>query len=154
MIYAQSADGRRIGAQRQVPGYCPGCREELTAKCGPIVVHHWAHRASDCDPWYEPESAWHLGWKKIVRPDAAEVVMGCHRADIVGNHGTVVELQASQIALHDARAREQFYRQMVWVIDARAFEEHLDFRDRGDYQSFRWKYPRKVWSRVTMGWQS
>lgn len=148
MLYALAPDGRHHRAQPGAVGLCPGCNETLIPKCGLINIHHWAHHAGDCDPWYEPETAWHLDWKRRVRPEACEVVMGEHRADIVGNDGMVIELQASPILLPEARAREQFYRRMVWVLDARVFAENLDFRDRGQYVSFRWKHPRKTWTRL------
>ena len=32
-------------------GFCPICGAEAIAKCGPRVMHHWAHlRKMDCDP--------------------------------------------------------------------------------------------------------
>ena len=48
-----------------------------------------------------------------------------HRADIVGNYGTVVELQHSQISPEVIAARESFYGRMVWLFDASVFVEGL-----------------------------
>jgi len=34
----------------------------------------------------------------------------------------------------------------VWIVNAEAFADHLDFRDRGDYYTFRWRWPRLSWA--------
>lgn len=100
-------------------GLCPCCGSLLIAKCGKIVTHHWAHESKDdCDTWSEPIGPWHLWWQELVRPEAVEVVRGSHRADIVGNDGSVVELQHSSISAEDIKAREAFYGEMVWLFDA------------------------------------
>lgn len=62
MLYALE-DGEHRTARPQRGGKCPGCSGDLIAKCGEINAWHWAHRANDCDPWHEPESEWHIGWK-------------------------------------------------------------------------------------------
>jgi len=100
-------------------GVCPCCGGLLIAKCGKLVTHHWAHESKvDCDTWSEPIGPWHLWWQGLVRPEAIEVVRGCHRADVVGNDGIVVELQHSSISPGDIEAREAFYGDMIWLFDA------------------------------------
>ncbi|WP_218834777.1 competence protein CoiA family protein [Burkholderia ubonensis] len=48
-------------------GVCPTCGVATIAKCGPRVMHHWAHASRrDCDPWWENETPWHREWKKSV----------------------------------------------------------------------------------------
>jgi hypothetical protein len=91
----------------------------LFAKCGQINAHHWAHETrDDCDTWSEPIGPWHVWWQNLVRAEFVEVTKGPHRADIVGNGGTVVELQHSSISAEDIAARETHYGDMVWLFDA------------------------------------
>jgi competence CoiA-like predicted nuclease len=103
---------------------CPDCDGVLIAKCGEIKIWHWAHRSGiQCDPWAEPETAWHLGWKLWLmehRHARIEVRMagGKHRADAVMLNGDVVELQHSPIDPATIREREEFYRHMVWLYNA------------------------------------
>jgi hypothetical protein len=84
----------------------------------PAPSHPAVRYRRDCDPWSEPISPWHVSWQDIVLPDFAEVVIGPHRADIVGNSDTVVELQHSSINSDQIREREDFYGNMVWLFDA------------------------------------
>ena len=99
---------------------CTGCEQEVVAKCGLIVCWHWAHRADDCDLWYEPMSAWHRAWQNRFPREQTEVVMRRdgehHRADIVLGHGGVLELQASAISVEDIARREKFYKHMAWLF--------------------------------------
>ena len=122
-------------------------RCDVIAKCGEIVKWHWAHKSRDCDPWSEPESEWHLNWKAMFPPSWQEVVIGPHRAD-VRTPLCVVEFQKSAISAEEIRKREQFYRQMVWVVDAAdwalmgcdSFEKALPVG------TARWLWPRKTWA--------
>jgi len=123
---------------------CPACNGEVLAKCGDINLWHWAHTAkTSCDSWSEPESAWHLLWKSIVPTTHCEVVIGCHRADIVNAYGVVIELQHSSLSPAEIREREDFYKNMVWVFDAGQFRDNITFyKDEGFY-TFKWKWQRK-----------
>jgi hypothetical protein len=97
---------------------CPSCDAELIAKCGHIVSWHWAHIAADCDPWSEPESEWHIGWKDRFEAAGAtvEVVMGEHRADVVTPDGGIVELQGGYLPAEDIVQREAFYGPtLTWI---------------------------------------
>jgi competence protein CoiA len=145
MLYADGASGKKVVASPGALGRCPGCGEELIPKCGSLISWHWAHQArEDCDPWWEPECAWHLEWKGLVDPQYCEVVMGEHRADICSSTGLVVELQHSALSPEDVLAREAFYRdRLIWMYDASAFVRNVQFRDRGNYYSFRWRWPRR-----------
>lgn len=105
---------------------CSGCGDDVIAKCGEIKIWHWAHVNKECDSWYEPESAWHIGWKSLAPPDNQEVVIGPHRADIRTSKGTVIELQHSPISPEEIREREQFYGDMIWIFDASAFSVRMD----------------------------
>lgn len=131
MRYARGPgpDMQLIEAERGRTGTCPGCGSALVAKCGPHIAHHWAHHARpDCDSWSEPESEWHLAWKRHAPPERTEVVMGAnreHRADVVLPNGYVLELQHSALSAEAIREREEFYTReaggMCWLWDARRF---------------------------------
>jgi hypothetical protein len=113
-----------IDGEKRLPfptgrGLCPCCGGLLVAKCGQIKTHHWAHdRKDDCDSWSEPIGPWHLWWQNLVGPKFVEVAKGIHRADVVGSHDVVIELQHSPISPEDITARESHYGNMVWLFDA------------------------------------
>jgi competence protein CoiA len=141
---------KRVAARHGLQAVCPGCRAPVIAKCGEIKAWHWSHLAtSDCDPWFEPECAWHLAWKRGTPADRVEVVMGPHRADMVCPDGTVIELQHSSLSPAQVRERETFYGRMIWMVDTRDFEKNLNLRDRGNYVSFRWLWPRQWMFSIT-----
>ena len=125
MLYALDTKNNKILATPKALAYCPQCLQQLIPKCGQIKVWHWAHKTNDCDSWHEPESEWHLSWKRLVDPQYTEVVMSCHRADIVGNEGVVIELQNSSISLDEIAERETFYGNMLWVCNAQPFVNRL-----------------------------
>lgn len=148
----------RGGSGRYLPlkngrAICPQCGATLIAKCGTIVVHHWAHESvADCDPWWESETKWHLDWKGHVPPERREVTMKGHRADVVRLDGTVVELQASSISLEEIHERETAYgKKMMWLFNGITIsDDHLLLRHKtsptgNKYISFRWKHPRKTY---------
>ncbi len=164
--------GVRIEPQPGLIGVCPGCLQPMLAKCGEINVWHWSHESlRDCDIWYESETAWHVGWKRIVKPEFCEVVMSPHRADIAVPKPLVkrmvIELQNSTISPEVIREREQFYRNMIWLFNAETFAKNIELRPKwkgkeieldgcgndwqtgkppeipADYFTFRWKHPRK-----------
>jgi hypothetical protein len=90
-------------------------------KCGELVRWHWAHEARrDCDPWSEPETDWHLGWKARFPRAWCEVVLGPHRADVQCVNGSVIEFQHSPISPAEIRERETFYgKDLIWMFDVR-----------------------------------
>lgn len=118
----------RVEASPNTKAVCPCCESPVVAKCGNIVVNHWSHKSlSDCDSWWEPEGKWHRYWKKMLAPPCAqEVVLGKHRADLVGKVG-VVELQHSPISVSDIIAREYHYGDgMIWLFDAQHLKHTLN----------------------------
>ena len=145
MMWAQAGSDRIEPAPKAV-AKCPSCGGEVFAKCGEIVSWHWAHKVKDCDPWSEPESEWHLGWKRKFPFDWQEVVMRPHRADVMTPFG-VLEFQKSSISIATIREREQFYGAMAWVVDSS--EWWLMCQD--SYETTlpkgyaRWLWPRKCW---------
>ncbi len=116
MLYAIKNGAKiapKISGDRAV---CPTCSEEVVAKCGAIMIHHWSHMANSICV-NSGETSWHLGWKSIVHPDLVEVVIGNHRADIITNNGSVLELQHSYISTEDILAREKEYQDVFWLLD-------------------------------------
>lgn len=148
MMYALVGSGK-AAARPGLAGLCPGCGAEMVPKCGDINRWHWSHAAGpDCDPWYEPESAWHLRWKALASPCRVEVVMGRHRADIVTTDW-IIELQHSSLAPCEVAAREAYYDRMLWLVDASSFRHHLSIRRKTAYVTFRWRWPRKWMNAIT-----
>lgn len=111
-------EGDKIRATPNSIGYCAGCGTKLTPRCGLNNKWHWAHPPKTCDPWYEPESKWHINWKNLFPKEQQEVRMEDHRADIKGKN-YVVELQHSPISTDEIYERENFYRDMIWIFDLR-----------------------------------
>jgi len=141
-------DGQRRLASPDMRATCPSCNGELVAKCGLIRIWHWAHAANDCDPWAEPESEWHLGWKKNVPDDRTEVVITrgdvTHRADILAHNGAVLELQAGSISAEEILARESFYKHMAWLYRV-TWADRLHYGKKG----FWWKHGSIVQTSIT-----
>jgi competence CoiA-like predicted nuclease len=122
MIYA--AQG--LAASPGIRSRCPLCHEVVIPKCGEIKIWHWAHKSiADCDPWYEPETEWHKAMKELFPPNCREVVIPPHRADARTARGWVVEFQHSAISPQKIREREDFYGDMLWVLDARSWNVAL-----------------------------
>jgi len=161
MIWAIK-NSEKIKAQPKQKALCPICNEELIAKCGKIKIWHWAHKSgTDCDDWYEPESAWHLNWKNLFPKKQQEVIIkkcvseycysnklgtapihgaghfpcnhkNCadcvfkkHIADIKTKTGLVIELQHSPISSENIKIREEFYDNMIWVLDGKTFGKNI-----------------------------
>lgn len=119
-----NVNGQRRTAEPKLSGECPVCRSAMTAKCGERNVWHWAHVSSrSCDHWWEPETQWHREWKNQFPEDWQEVVHLSdngekHTADVKTSSGTALEFQHSWLRPDERRAREAFYRDMVWVVHA------------------------------------
>ena len=125
--------GRKVAPERRGQrGTCPGCGAEVSARAfqSPHKVAHWAHlRRTDCDPWWENESEWHLGWKAAISGgDSAreEVIVRdgvrrWHQADVLARDGGVVELQRSSLTADAVNQREMFYLRnqgrLIWIFD-------------------------------------
>lgn len=113
-------------------GTCSICGAITIAKCGPKIVHHWAHlRLRDCDPWWENETLWHRNWKSQFPIEFREVGHlsedgEIHRADLKTEKGIVVEFQHSPMSDAERISREEFYGNLIWVIDGRTFEKNFD----------------------------
>ncbi len=125
MVGDQLAEATPMGIRR---GVAPCCGAVTIAKTGDQVMWHWAHEKSkDCDPWSEPESQWHLDWKRRALAAGARVEVSfktggrvIHRADIVLADGRIVEVQRSSLSITARLEREAFYGAnggMFWIQD-------------------------------------
>lgn len=113
-----------VEASPGLKGLCPGCAQAVIAKCGTLRIHHWAHRNNKvCDDWWEPETLWHRTWKSNFPKDWQEIFLPDERtgekhvADVRTSHGLVIEFQHSHIDAKERTSRENFYKNMVWVVD-------------------------------------
>jgi hypothetical protein len=126
-------DGVRAEAQPGLKGHCPDCGAGMIAKCGPRVIHHWAHAGrKNCDPWWENETNWHREWKAYFPEECREVSHTApdgeiHRSDIKTPTGIYIEVQHSAMTDEERLSREEFYGNLVWVIDAKPFAKSFDF---------------------------
>jgi hypothetical protein len=143
MLWANTETGKAT-ASRGASGTCPSCGADLIPKCGSIVSWHWAHKSCDCDKWSEPESEWHLRWKRAFPAKWQEVTIGPHRADVLCPKG-VIEFQKSSISSDEILEREAFYGRMVWVVWAGDWRLRHGRGSRKCAPRFVWSPPRKSW---------
>ena len=146
MLYALVGGGEKAEAEPQGRAACPECEGVMIAKCGPIVIWHWAHESLiDCDGWTEPESQWHLGWKQLFPKECVEVRLEGHRADVkIGER--VIEFQHSSIDVDTITEREDFYgKGLCWMFDASSWLDNVSFRHPAGkpFHNFRWKWLHK-----------
>lgn len=122
-------DGVRKKAQPGLSGVCPACDKPVFARCGRVRVHHWAHHEKcEYERWLKnEESEWHRAWKGMFpenwrehtdRADSGER----HRADVKTDQGWVLEFQHSRIDPDERKAREAFYRKLIWIVDGARLE--------------------------------
>ncbi|WP_208116649.1 MULTISPECIES: hypothetical protein [unclassified Rhizobium] len=109
------------------------CGSAVVAKCGPRVVHHWAHKGRrNCDPWWENETEWHRQWKNHFPEECREISHiaedgEIHRSDIKTPHGVYIEVQHSAMTDAERKSREEFYKNLIWVIDGQPFKKNFAF---------------------------
>jgi len=116
--------GEKTEAAPGLQGICSHCQSETIPKCGKERIWHWAHKCTaSCDPWWENETEWHRAWKKHFPKEWQEIGHfdstneEKHIADIKTDKGFVIEFQHSAINLDEVKSREEFYKNMVWVVD-------------------------------------
>lgn len=125
-------DGWPREAKSGLRGSCPTCSADMVSKCGPRIIHHWAHvHRRQCDPWWENETQWHRDWKSLFPPECREIHHVApdgeiHRADVKTSTGIYIEIQHSSMSDAERKSREDFYQNLVWVIDGRAFRQNFD----------------------------
>ena len=123
--------GKKSIPVKGAKGTCPICNAPMVAKCGPRVIHHWAHKTRrNCDPWWENETAWHREWKSYFPESCREVSHTApdgevHRADIKTPTGIVIEVQHSALTDSERESRETFYGNLIWIVDGRSFKNRF-----------------------------
>ncbi|MEE4684436.1 competence protein CoiA family protein [Pseudomonas alliivorans] len=153
-------EGARVEATPKARGVCSFCGSQTVAKCGNHVVWHWAHKRLDnCDPWWETETAWHRDWKNMFPTEWQEVVLQAssgerHIADVRTPSGMVIEFQRSTIHPEEVIARQNYYQNMIWVIDGTRTEfDRYNFRmglskvSENGLASFSWHSRSKLFAR-------
>ena len=110
---------------------CIFCGGTLIGKCGDIYIWHWQHQNDRvCDSWKEHETEWHRNWKAKFPIDQQEVIIKNvyekHIADVLTADGTVIEFQNSSISTDTIRVRENFYGNMIWVVNATTFKGNFN----------------------------
>jgi hypothetical protein len=131
----------RANAQKGLEGVCELCNGKVIAKCGNIVVHHWSHyNRKECDKWWEPETLWHRDWKNKFPEEYREIIfkndstMEIHRADIYTPDGLAIEFQHSSIKKEERASRENFYNNLIWVVDcSRLINDYKRFQKKSHY---------------------
>ena len=132
MKFANIQSGRSeatLGAE----GKCPFCNSIVRAYCGNIKAHHWKHEVtSNCDPWFESETQWHLDWKNCFNVSQQEYIFTDsstkekHIADVYNEHlKLVIEFQHSPISIEEVISRETFYQKMLWVVDLSSINQNI-----------------------------
>jgi competence CoiA-like predicted nuclease len=123
--------GKRIAPTPGANAHCQICKESIIAKCGEIYTWHWSHKSNrDCDPWKEHETEWHRRWKNKFPFEWQEIAITDdngerHAADVKTDSGLVIEFQNSSISTSTIGIREEFYGNMIWVINAESFKKHF-----------------------------
>lgn len=128
---------------------CQYCGSTMISKCGPLTQWHWAHKTRvQCDHWWEPETAWHRKWKNQFPKSWREKVRfnnsgEKHIADLWINQKRVVEFQHSYLRQADLESREEFYDDMVWIVDGLRYKAG-DRRNKPDAGIFEINLCRKI----------
>lgn len=125
-------DGKRTEPFPGGRGTCEMCGDPAVAKCGSIKLHHWAHHGRyNCDPWWENETEWHRQWKSHYPVGCREVVHQAssgevHRSDIRTPSGLYIEVQHSHLPEPERVSRENFYGNLIWIVDGRSFRQRFE----------------------------
>ncbi|RLZ09729.1 competence protein CoiA family protein [Faecalibacter macacae] len=131
MKFALDENKRRIKPTKSgQKAFCPLCDGLVIGKCGEIYEWHWQHKGfRDCDSWNETETEWHLNWKSKFPENWQEIIIENdnekHIADIKTKKGLVIEFQNSNISSSTIKIRENFYQDMIWVVNAIGFKNNL-----------------------------
>lgn len=131
-------NGERSEPSPRQRAVCPYCGHDMIAKCGRVRLWHWAHKSrSSCDPWWESETEWHRNWKGQFPTAWQEVVHvdkisgERHIADVKTPFGLVIEFQHSPIEEIELKSREEFYKNMIWVVDGERGSTDRQYFDMG-----------------------
>jgi len=138
--------GMRKNARPKDTGYCPLCGGEVISKCGDIKIWHWAHKTGiECDSFKEPETKWHLEWKDNFPEEIQEVIIikgyTKHIADIKNKEDLIIEFQNSPICSEDIINRENFYDNLIWILNGKTLGKNLIYFKR----RYKWKWFPQSW---------
>jgi len=124
--------GNKVEASKGAKGLCQSCGAEMIAKCGEFKINHWAHkRNGQCDAWWETETEWHREWKGNFPSEWQEVIQfdrftnEKHIADVRTDKGLIIEFQHSHINPVERRHREDFYKNMIWIVDGTRLQRDI-----------------------------
>ncbi|MBQ2983451.1 MAG: hypothetical protein IJD57_01465 [Candidatus Gastranaerophilales bacterium] len=117
-------NNEKVEAVKGQVGICSVCGSTVIAKCGNYKINHWAHKTKqNCDAWWENETIWHRNWKNYFAVEWQEKIFTDdatgekHIADICTDSNLVIEFQHSAIKPEEKISRENFYKNMLWVVD-------------------------------------
>ena len=134
-------NGVKKTAESAEVGICICCNNPVRAYCGSDRVNHWKHiNAIECDTWSEGETEWHREWKNKFDVNQQEIIQydpesgEKHIADVyIESKNLVIEFQHSPIGSDEIKARESFYKKMIWIVDLQPYKSNISFRkDIGD----------------------
>ena len=125
-LNADSCDKRIKATESGQRGLCPTCMQEVYSRCGKYRIKHWAHFPNcNCVVQWKPETLWHRQWKSEFPDEWQEVVHHDektgekHVADVKLPTNLVLEFQHSSISEGELQSRNDFYKNLFWVVDAR-----------------------------------
>lgn len=129
-------DNSRAKPQPKTHGFCQYCGTEMISKCGSKKRWHWAHASNQtCDRWWENETHWHREWKSCFPEHWRECIhedpttKEKHIADVKTDDGLVLEFQNSPIPPCELKAREEFYDNLIWVVNGQKFAKRFHILD-------------------------
>lgn len=129
-------NGEKVDPRPNMKAVCACCGAEVVAKCGTKNIWHWAHKSKRmCDVWWENETKWHRDWKGEFPVELQEIVHKAedgekHIADVKTSHGCIIEFQHSNIKKAERDSRNNFYKNIVWVVDGQR-----RLRDKGQFNN-------------------
>lgn len=100
---------------------CPCCNTNVISKCGDIKIWHWAHETNNPHCNNKPETAWHIEWKRLFKPEYIEVRIERDNmakiADVQEKNGLIIEFQNSSISEAEIFSREDFHENIIWIFN-------------------------------------
>lgn len=163
MYYAMDFFGRKIPPTKNAKATCPGCGFKVIAKCGYINAWHWAHAQNLSCSFNKQETDWHLFWKSLFNSDFVEVKKGNHVYDVLLPNMDAFEFQNSSIKPEEIISRQNNGVTVNWIVNGMSFSDNFKIRKRGkvfdfykrkyintNYETFRWKWPRKTYKYMNM----
>lgn len=128
-------DGELKPPTKGAHGVCPDCHGKVVAHVGTDTSYFSHLPRFPWDKWWEPETRWHIEWKEHFsigqRENSILKSSKEHIADVQTLQPIVIEFQHSRLSGDNIKERENFYGDMVWVVDASVgknmemFEHHL-----------------------------